>query len=95
MSRQRTQRRRSEVGLRDHEDFAGSLAPECHRAISDPKHKRAGLGPVLAQLTLGTQVETAFGEVAEERRILVDHPRNPESLAARKLRKWDTGWVGQ
>ena len=55
-------------------------------ARSPSRRTRApGLGAVLDELALGAEVEAAFGQVAEEGRVLVDDPDDPEPLAAAEL----------
>src|SRR3954468_6421021 len=73
----------------DHEDFAGGVESEGDGAVAIEEAEDEGprLGSILDEFAAGVEVESAFGEVAEEGRILVDDADDLERLAARERRE--------
>lgn len=68
-------------------DLGGGLQPEDYGVIVHPDGQCPGFWPVLNEPTLGIQEKAAFGEVAQERGVLLDHPDDAELLARRDLRE--------
>jgi hypothetical protein len=69
--------------LSDHEDFAGGIMAQGDGAVALVEAEDEGprLGAVLDQFPSGMEVEPAFGQVTEERRILIDDADDAERLA--------------
>ena len=73
-------------------------AAERPRATSRPSSRQttaADSGRFSIRSPVGVQIEPALGQVAEERRVLIEHPDDPEVLSAAALRQRNPLGLGQ